>query len=195
MFGSCRRTGLHIVRTPRLWIVSARDCDLPAYHAIHRDPAAQRWLGWPDELLQPAEPPRVDLPLRRRDGILRPTRDQLVFVAVDRATKKMAAGIGVTSAADGRHEIGGAVAAAFRGRGYGTEALRAVCDLAHRHFGIFWLRAGCEVDNVASIGWLRSAGFAPADGPATHTLPNGRVIESLWWGRGDPRARRRCPWL
>jgi RimJ/RimL family protein N-acetyltransferase len=195
VFQRCRKTGLHLVRTPRLWIVSGRICDLPAWASVCSDPAAQQWLGWTDDMLHRVVVGRAIMPLRQRSGILRPNLDQLFFAAIDRATMLVVAGLSINRGAGGRLEVGGAVAAHCRGQGVGTETLTAVCALAHRHFGIGDLHAGCEVSNVASIRWLRSSGFTPADGPARHVLPNGREIDSLWWSRRDPQARRRCPWI
>jgi RimJ/RimL family protein N-acetyltransferase len=159
------------------------------------DPGAQQWLGWAEADLVTVPPGPVTLPLRQRSGIVRPEVDRLCFAAVDRETTGMVAAITIYRAGDGRLEVGGSVAAQHRGRGFGTETLKAVCELAHHHFGIAVLRAGCETTNVASIGWLRSVGFAQIAGPPTHRLPNGREIPALWWQHSSPRARRRCPWI
>jgi RimJ/RimL family protein N-acetyltransferase len=195
VFRSCRKTGLHIVKTRRLWIVSARRCDLAAFEATGSDPAAQRWLGWPSVPPHPAVPGPVDLPLRQSRGILLPKQHQLYFAGIDRKSMHLVTAVTVYEAADGYLEIGGHVAEAHRGRGLGTEALVAACDLAHHHFGIATLRAGCETTNVASIAWLRTSGFTQIAGPATHRLPGGREIQTLWWSHSSPRPRLRCLWI
>ena len=80
----------------------------------------------------------------------------------------------------------------FRGRGLGTEFLSEVMCLAHRHFGLRRVLAGCERDNAASIRWLNKSGFSPADGPETYLLDNGREVKCVWWQHVDERARLRC---
>ncbi|WP_027346958.1 GNAT family N-acetyltransferase [Hamadaea tsunoensis] len=194
MLRSCRRTGLHLVRTPRLWIISARLSDLAHHDALGSDPAAQHWLGWRTTDIRAALPARVERPLRS-GAVLRPSPRRLAFTAVEHGSDLAVAGLSLVRQPDGYLHLGGTVGAAFRGRGYGGEALAAVLDLAHRHFGIREVRAGCEVANGASSRWLSSGGFVPAPGPATHELDNGRTIEARWWVHRDLLARRRCRWL
>ena len=192
---SCRRSGLHIVRTRRLWIVSARNDDQARAAYMMTEPSAQRWLGWSDDDLA-AIAPVPDGPvrdLRRVDDVVRPDPARLYFVGIDRASMRVAVSITVLRQGQ-RYEVGGAVGVDFRGRGYGQEALRAVVRLAHRHFGIRHLIAGCERANRASQRWLRGAGFRPATGPATLTLANGREVETLWWRRSALLVRRACRW-
>lgn len=168
---------------------------MPAFDAAGSDPEAQRWLGW-SAAHPPAVPPGpVELPLRRRHGILRPQPNQLFFAGIDRQSLHLVAAITLYQGTSGRLEIGGSVTAGHRGKGFGTEALTAACDLVHHHFGIPAVAAGCETTNTASIAWLRASGFARVDGPPTHRLPDGREIPSLWWVHVSPRPRRRCPWL
>ncbi|MEO3778813.1 hypothetical protein ABGB16_18560 [Micromonospora sp. B11E3] len=80
-------------------------------------------------------------------------------------------------------------ARASRSRAGWRRSTRSTPD---RHLGIRDLSAGCEVSNVASRRWLAACGFVPAEGPPTHVLPDGRVIEAMWWRHSDERSRRRC---
>ena len=89
-------------------------------------------------------------------------------------------------------EIGGAVLREARSQGFGTELMTVACFMAHRHFGIVDLRAGCESTNAASMRWLAKSGFTQVSGPARHTLRDGRVVDSVWWVHSDPQARREC---
>jgi RimJ/RimL family protein N-acetyltransferase len=192
---SCRRSGLHIVRTRRLWIVSARNDDQARAAYMMTEAGAQRWLGWSDDDLAAIAPvpdgPARDLP--GLDDVVPPDPRRLYFTGIDRSSMRVA--VSITLFRQGqRYEIGGAVGVDFRGKGYGREALRTVVRMAHRHFGIRRLTAGCERANQASQRWLRGAGFRPATGPATLTLADGREVETLWWARSAALVRRACPW-
>jgi RimJ/RimL family protein N-acetyltransferase len=197
----CREYGLHIARTNRLWIVSARHSDFARYRELASDPEAQHWLGWPEEDRRQGDSGMVAAPwdpANNREDVMTPGKPELFFAAVDRPTRRVVAGIGMAE-----HyvrglrwfDIGGVVHADFRGRGCGSEAMRAVIRLAHKHFGVYRIYAGCERANVASARWLAGAGFAPTPGVPKWVLPNGREIDSLWWARELPLTRSRCPWF
>jgi RimJ/RimL family protein N-acetyltransferase len=188
----CRYSGLHVARSARLDIVTSRVSDLARYTEAASEPEAQQWLGWrPEELAQDELGLRAD-PLDGGQQVVRLSLDFLFFAGIERTTGDLVAGIQVYRANDGSRAVGGTVSRPYRGKGYGREALAVVCELAHRHFGIARLTAGCEATNLASRAWLTSCGFRQTAGPATHVLPNGRQIDSLWWERTDPRAKSRC---
>jgi GNAT superfamily N-acetyltransferase len=63
------------------------------------------------------------------------------------------------AATEGRVELGYGLVAAARGRGYATEALRAAVATAREH-GARSVAADTDLDNLASQGVLRKAGFA-----------------------------------
>ena len=117
------------------------------------------------------------------------------FAAITRETSRMLAGIMISTVGGVRYKIGGVVEQHHRHAGYGREALNAAVGIAHRHFGIPELHAGCETTNLASRCWLAGAGFQPDDGPATHTLPDGRIIHSLWWKHHNQHVTAHCPHL
>ncbi len=191
----CRRTGLHVVTTRRLWVISARLADLAQHGAIGGDDEARHWQGWSPEDVGPLPDGPTVAPPSDHTDVVTPLLDLLLFTAVERHSRIAVASISTTRNPEGHHLIGGNVRAGFRNRGYGREALTAACELAHRHFGITTLYAGCEVSNVASRGWLAAGGFTTDGQAGALTLPNGREIESLWWWRTDRRARVRCPHL
>jgi RimJ/RimL family protein N-acetyltransferase len=60
---------------------------------------------------------------------------------------------------DARVELGYGLIASARGRGYATEAVRALVAVARRH-GARSLAADTELDNAASQHVLRKAGFS-----------------------------------
>ncbi|MCP2261914.1 Protein N-acetyltransferase, RimJ/RimL family [Streptoalloteichus tenebrarius] len=69
---------------------------------------------------------------------------------------------------DGIVEIGYGVVASRRGKGYATEAARALAEFALRAPEVHTVRAGVELANPASVRVLEKAGFQrwPAEGPA-----------------------------
>ncbi len=181
----CRFGGDHVVSSARLHVVAARWTEYVRSIRLSRDAEAQHWLGCdPAEELSKA-------PLLQHDPLLL-TSDTLMFVGLEKRSGHLVASITLTRETEGCYDVGGVVDPDVRGQGFGRETLEAVCHMAHRHFGIARLRAGCETTNVASQRWLTSCGFERTDGPQNHVLSNGRTIESLWWHRVDATARRRC---
>lgn len=59
----------------------------------------------------------------------------------------------------GMVEIGYGVANSFRGCGYASEAVSALCLWAFKHKHVTRIRAECLLANAGSIGVLRRAGF------------------------------------
>ncbi|GHC44661.1 GNAT family N-acetyltransferase [Streptomyces cinnamoneus] len=71
--------------------------------------------------------------------------------------------------AEGALELGYGVVASRRGRGYATEATRALADFALAAPGVHTVTAGVELSNPASVRVLEKAGFerydtTPAEG-------------------------------
>lgn len=176
---TCGRGGAHAVRTRRLTVSTTRVSDLASIATLIDDTARYR-QGW-DAFTVPAPIPG--------DPVLWHAT-YMPFIARDRKTGAPVAHVSLYLGEDGGYRVGGTVGPAHRGQGYGREALAMVCLVAHRHLGIADLAAGCESSNVASRRWLASCGFSQVDGPARYTLPNGRVIDSLWWRRSNPAAHR-----
>jgi len=77
-----------------------------------------------------------------------------------------------------------------RGRGLGASLFAGVAEFAHHHLGAASVTAATEPGNVACIAALASAGFIPVPGPATYTLPSGRVIPVLWFRHEVARPSR-----
>jgi RimJ/RimL family protein N-acetyltransferase len=61
---------------------------------------------------------------------------------------------------EGRVEIGYGLAAPYRGRGYGTEAVRVLADWVAAQPGVTAVTASVEVGNIASRRLLERLGFA-----------------------------------
>lgn len=195
-FPRCRRTAIHVRRTPRLLVVSARTVDYWRHNELAGDAEALHWLGWDRSVTVPLQqrPLVARLPIVRPEWAIPPTPHRMIFTAIDRTSLAIAGELTIRLTGD-EHHIGGVMRKDFRGQGHGTEFLTEVVRLAHKHFGLRRVVAGCEVDNTASRRWLARSGFAGAEGPQTYVLDNGREIKSLWWEHVDEKARRRCPLL
>src|SRR5687768_597871 len=97
MFERCRRTGVHVVRTRRLLIVSARAFDYLRHFELGSDPEAMYWQGLREEDVQPkvAWPLVAHQPLTDGRDVLFPLRHFLVFTAVNRSDLRIAGGIDI----------------------------------------------------------------------------------------------------
>ncbi|WP_370127309.1 GNAT family N-acetyltransferase [Streptacidiphilus sp. EB103A] len=189
--------GRHRLSTERLTLrtpVDALDQFGTAMGACDAD--AQHWLGWgrqpPDAgaralLLNVSDrtPARVRRRLNQRlaSPPLPSDDDQLFLAALYDADGRYAGAAGVNLRTT---EIGGWLAPHFRGFGLGRELFGGAAEFAHDHLGIPVVRAGVQLDNWACRAALASAGFTTAQGPATHTLPDGRVINSRWYEHRSP---------
>ena len=196
MFEQCRKTGVHVVRTRRLLIVSARALDYWRHYELGDDPQARHWHGLREEHLRPklAWPLVAHQPIRDGRGVLFPYRNLLVFTAVDRRTLRIVGGIDIHRHGP-EYMLSALMGQGYRDQGYGAEFISGVLRLAHRHFGIARVLAGYEDGNVVSQRWLEKAGFLPTTGPDTYTLDNGRVARSKWCEHIDRGAVLKCPWL
>lgn len=61
--------------------------------------------------------------------------------------------------AGGAVEIGYGVASSWRGRGYASEAVAAICRWAFQQGRVSLIRAECLPSNLGSVGVLRRSGF------------------------------------
>lgn len=170
----------HVLHMPGLRLQTPTKQDARIMLAGGSDPQAQRWLGWTG----PAVIPQWDLEhqLARTAGrgrafprVLGPGR---YLVAIDPAAGRVAGAFAV----DGdTGEVGGWLAPRYRGRGLGSGLFAGAAEFAHQHLGIPSVTAGTEISNTACIAALASAGFIPAAGPDTQTLPDGRVVPVRWF--------------
>jgi RimJ/RimL family protein N-acetyltransferase len=169
-----------VLHMPGLRLQTPTKRDARIMLAAASDPQAQRWLGWTG----PAVIPQWDLEhqLARTAGrgrafprVLGPGR---YLVAIDPAAGRVAGAFAV----DGNTgEVGGWLAPRYRGRGLGSGLFAGAAEFAHQHLGIPSVTAGTEISNAACIAVLASAGFIPAAGPDTQTLPDGRVVPVRWF--------------
>ncbi|MFJ6370120.1 GNAT family N-acetyltransferase [Streptomyces virginiae] len=201
--------GRHTIRTARLLLYTPRDhWDVEMGAAAGADSDAQRWFGWiPDSLVTPetaahllgihdgnraerlrAFPRSVRRELARPVVLPDPGAEQRLL-AVDAATGLVAGMSSLTPDSGGA--IGLWLAPACRGRGLGTELVTATARFGHEHLGLESVSAGTETANHRCRGALRAAGFVQYEGPALHTLPDGRVVDSAWY-RHEAAGTARC---
>jgi len=153
--------------------------DLRIMFAAASDPQAQRWLGWEGQTLIPERDRERLLVMPPGQGrISSPRPGKWLLAAIDVADGWLAGAIAVD---EDRGEIGGWLAPRFRGRRLGGRLFAGGAAFAHQHLGVASVRADTESGNAACIAALVSAGFIPAAGPDTDTLPNGRVVPVRWF--------------
>lgn len=170
-----------VLRTPTLF-------EARVALAAGSDADAQRWLGWDPGNVYPevqrrhliAARAEIKVRGRRTSGRERPELG-MALVALD-PRRRVHAGLATVTHIDARTcEIGGYLGPDHRGQGLGTELFAAALNLAHQHLGYEEVRAGTETGNHACAVSLGRAGFAPAEGPDFHILPDGRVVPAAWF--------------
>ena len=117
-------------------------------------------VGWAPDF--PAEGDRVIAGMLDRNGL--PDGADAVFgqrLVVERATGLVVGGIGLFGPPeDGRVEFGYGIVESRRGRGYATEAARALVRTALGLPGVTAVVAGVDPANAASVRVLEKAGLS-----------------------------------
>ena len=168
----------HVLHMPGLRLQTPTKRDVRIMHAAGSDPQAQRWLGWPGPIPQWDLEDQLARTAGRGRAFPRAPGPRWYLVAIDPAAGRVAGASGV----DGdTGEVGGWLAPRYRGRGLGSGLFAGAAEFAHQHLGIPSVTAGTEISNAACIAALASAGFIPATGQGTQTLPDGRVVPVRWF--------------
>ncbi|MFF9035480.1 GNAT family N-acetyltransferase [Streptomyces sp. NPDC014892] len=187
--------GRHALATRRLLLYTpVIKLDVLAAFAAGADPDSQRWQG--NQLDQVVPDPDVRRALLRMGpaGVTprwffksnpelaepsEPGPETFEFmVCIRRDTGHYAGSLELDHE---KGEIGGTLAPDHRGQGLGAELFLAGAELAHSHAGLPTVRAGTATANLACRRSLERAGFVPAPGPARHTVPDGRELETVWY--------------
>ncbi|SIN87655.1 GNAT family N-acetyltransferase [Vannielia litorea] len=153
-----------MLTTARLTLRPAEPGDLPALHAIFSDPQVMRhWSTPPDATLEATA--------ERLEGFMRGERalgPELMILHEGRLIGR----IGLWR----KWEVGYILAASAWGRGFASEALRALCAEAFaRHPDCPAITADIDPRNVASGRVLEKAGFT-----VTHHEKNTFFINGEW---------------
>jgi [ribosomal protein S5]-alanine N-acetyltransferase len=128
--------------------------------------AGRREVGWAPDF--PAEGDRVIAGMLDRNGL--PDGANAAFgqrLVVERATGLVVGGIGLFGPPEGGQvEFGYGIVESRRGRGYATEAARALVQAALGLPGVTGVTAGVDPANAASVRVLEKAGlsFRSSDG-------------------------------
>ena len=152
------------VRTARLEIRRARPDDLDAIWAYRSRPEVNQWLGripgsletFRERMQDPERLSTLFVILRASDGDAERAiiGDVMVRVSDGWAQQEVAdQAVGVEA------ELGWVLAPAFTGRGYATEAIRAVIDVCFGSLGLRRIHAGCFAANESSWRLMERLGM------------------------------------
>lgn len=108
------------------------------------------------------------------------------FLLFERADARLVGGIGLHGA--GQAELGYWIAHDRWGRGYATEAGRAVCALADASLRLPRLTASHALDNPASGAVLRKLGFRPGAQARLHSVSRGEEMDVRLFVRDRAKA-------
>lgn len=148
------------IRTDRLVLRRSRPEDHEAIAAYRSDPDVYRYQGWE----------RID-----REGIRAQIEEMAgrapgqpggwVQLSVEERESGLLVGdVGLSAAGEaGVIEVGYTIAPAFQGRGYGTEAVRALIDYAFGTLGADVVRAYASAENLPSIRLAERVGMHLAE--------------------------------
>jgi RimJ/RimL family protein N-acetyltransferase len=167
--------------TERLALRAPRATDGPAY-ANSLDAQMMAANGWTEALRRSAI-----IHMNHVDRLPMPA----MTVIADRVTDEPVGWISVSGIdrADGSCELGWSMAPHARGKGYGTEAIRAALASLHGN-GFRRITIGTNEDNGPARRVLERVGAVQVrTGP--HTLPNGESVSSVWYADEGPVAESR----
>lgn len=142
------------VRSERLEYQQVTEEDWPFFLALYQDPQVMRYVT----------DPRSAEAIRRESFDVRTPRWELgsphwlCLLMRERSSGEPVGVTGFVDHGDGVAEVGFLLAAAFHGRGYGTEQLRAICRSAF-DAGFRKLTAMVTAGNDASRAVLERVGF------------------------------------
>ncbi|MBE4774787.1 GNAT family N-acetyltransferase [Streptomyces caniscabiei] len=197
----CTR-GRHALATPHLlFYTPVTKLDALAAIAAGADPEAQRWQGSQmNQVVPDADTRRALLRmgpagatprwfLKSNPELAEPFEPSPeladLMVCVRRGTGRYA---GYLDLDRDRGETGGTLAPDHRGQRLGAELFLAAAEFAHGHAGLPTVRAGTATANLACRRALGRADFVPAPGPARHTLPDGRELDTVWYRHDGPAS-------
>jgi RimJ/RimL family protein N-acetyltransferase len=146
-----------VLDTHRLLLRELRDEDTTAIHAYASDAEVVRYLDWgpntPEETAQ-----FLALARTTREAVPRTTYH--VAIAL-RDAGELVGGcrIEIRSAANGAGDLGYVLARSHWGRGYATEAIRALVGFGFEHLALHRIWATCDVRNAASARVLEKVGM------------------------------------
>ena len=176
------------IETERLVLRPFEPGDLAAVHDIHRRPEMVRWLYEDAARTLEDDRPWLEGRIRRvRFGL---TGDGLGFAAVRDGTVIGDLSLTLTSAEHRQGEIGFLVHPDHQGRGYATEASRALLDLAFDTFALHRVIGTPRGPQRRLRPRAREARDAPRGAPRRERARQGRVAERARLRDAQSQPRR-----
>jgi aminoglycoside 6'-N-acetyltransferase len=133
--------------TERLLLRRSVPEDAEAIAAYRSDPEVHRYQGW-----QRTDPESVRAEILEMAGREPGDPGWVQFSVIERESGRLVGDVGLCGVAEepGVVKVGYTIAPAFQGRGYGTEAMRALVAFAFDVLGAEVVRAYADADNVPS---------------------------------------------
>lgn len=148
------------ILTERLCIREYRSEDLPLHHRLISDPSVMRYMQ--DVFSRSFEESKENLQFAIRESRREP-REKFYWVISDKETKSYMGGIGYEILSrcplGAQVEIGYFLSPEYQGRGYVSEALRAVMDFAFAKGDVYRINGTCIIDNMASAHVMEACGM------------------------------------
>ena len=146
-----------VIETPRLRLRRFTAADLPAFVAYRADPEVARYQSWDG-----CTPDEADAFLAEQDGLRPGTPGAWFQFAVEvKATGALAGdcALHVHDEDPRLGAIGYTLARGAQGRGYATEAVRALLGYAFGTLGLHRVSATTDCGNAASVALLERVGM------------------------------------
>lgn len=168
------------LETERLVLRELRPDDLDAVHAYGSDPEVVEFVPWGPNTEQDS-----------RDFIANTVADRTedprldwVFAIVPRDTGRLIGTVGlyVRASDEGQAMLGYVLAPDAWGKGYATEASRAMVGFAFQILDMRRVWAACDPDNTGSVRVLEKTGLTLEGRLRGDTVIRGQVRDTLVWG-------------
>src|SRR5512139_3359115 len=162
------------LHTDRLLLREFVIADWPALLAYQRDPRYLRYYEWADRTLDDAQR-FVQMFLEQQ---AEQPRRKFQLAVVLQASGQLIGNCGIRQASAGAHEadIGYELAPDHWGRGYATEAARAIVQFGFAELKVHRIWAWCIADNIASARVLEKLGFT-----LEGRLREKEYFKGRWW--------------
>ncbi len=146
------------LQTPRLFLRRFADADLEAFVAYRSLPEVARYQSW--DAFSMLEGRALIATMRDLEPGL--PGQWFQFALQDRASGELVGDCAFRADANGSQaEIGFTLAPAHRGKGYATEAVRALLEYAFVTLSLHRVIGNCDARNLASARVMERAGMRP----------------------------------
>lgn len=165
----CRHLGRHplIIETERLILRSFRLADAAAVHAYGSDPEVSRYTD--------GGPNTWEDTLRFLQDAVRPVPPKIQLGVTLRGDDAVVGGVGAWPVSEGRWEMSWGLRRDRWGKGYATEATRAVFDVVAGRAEVRTIGARCRPENGGSARVMEKLGMQFVE-----LLPRAREVAGEW---------------